>query len=173
MESSNPSKARDALIASEILGSNLISMAGIKRVMKIISSEKGSMQAALDERKEGPQLSKDEKIALGIKTNAYMSHEMFNELTSAGALRPIEAHVIAAARVASSLARLQTVKLADEFAFPQVEIVCASGKSCSHCETLDGKILQATDAFIQTPSECVNDYCITMLVNLIEDCPTK
>ncbi|MFT3790793.1 MAG: hypothetical protein QM741_06895 [Rudaea sp.] len=45
-------------------------------------------------RKEGEQLSRDEKQALGLRANAFMSRKAFDDLTDHGRDKPLEARTL-------------------------------------------------------------------------------
>jgi hypothetical protein len=111
-------------------------------------------------RKEGEQLTKAEKKALGLRSNAFLSRVAYDDLTEAGLMRPLEAHELVMLRAYFIMARYRTIrKTAKELA----EVSAWKGdfrydilnKECPACWSLEGQHTKADDAHIMPPPGCV------------------
>lgn len=60
-------------------------------------------------RKRGEQISRDEKKALGLRSNAFMSREAVVDLTEKGRERPLEAHATTLLRASFSAVRARSI----------------------------------------------------------------
>jgi len=93
-------------------------------------------------RKDGEQLSSDEKRALGLRSSVFLSQRAFTEISSKGMAAPLEAHEKTLLRASFSMLRYRaTQNLPDiqgyEIAY-KIEVV---NTACSICKLLDGNIV--------------------------------
>ncbi|ANL74256.1 hypothetical protein AMC83_PA00029 (plasmid) [Rhizobium phaseoli] len=104
-------------------------------------------------RKGGEQLSKDEKRALGLRSNAFLSRRAHEDLTEAGREVPLKAHETVLLRATFTLNRyrtLQSIKASDivaDKAFKGISYDVLNA-SCPVCGPLSGKTIQIEDASI-------------------------
>ncbi|MCP3733218.1 hypothetical protein M9978_22700 [Sphingomonas sp. MG17] len=98
-------------------------------------------------RKNGEQLSAEEKRALGLRSNAYLSRRAFSEITSKGMASPLEAHEKVLLRASFSLFRylvIQNPSVIDghevNYLFDVLNIACPV------CKPLNGTTISGNDA---------------------------
>ncbi|MEC3947581.1 hypothetical protein [Sphingobium sp. HWE2-09] len=111
-------------------------------------------------RKEGEQLTKEEKKALSLRSNAFLSRAAYDDLTEAGLMRPLEAHELVMLRAYFIMARYRTVR---NTAKEMAEVSAWKGdfkydilnKECPVCWSLEGQHTKANDAYIMPPPGCV------------------
>ena len=112
--------------------------------------------------RKGEQLSKDEKRALGLRSNAFLSRRAFDELTEDGLEEPLKAHETVLLRATFSLNRyrtLESLKAADvksmkEFQGIKYDVL---EMRCPVCGPLDGKVIQIEEASILPLKGCTCD----------------
>lgn len=124
-------------------------------------------------RKDGEQLSNDEKRALGLRSNAFMSRKAFGDLTEKGRKVPLKAHDTVLLRATFTLSRYKTIKtvradsipeLRDEFKYDVLSM------ECPVCKRLDGTIVKGDDVFVFPPDQCVCDtanYSVTPYIDCL------
>lgn len=119
-------------------------------------------QTLTEYRKGGEQLTKEEKKALGLRTNAFLSRKAFQDLTDEGRREPLTAHETVLLRATFSYNRyraLQSIKAADLvgrkiFKGVKYEVL---NTNCSVCGPLDGKTIQIEEAPILPLQGCSCD----------------
>lgn len=115
-------------------------------------------------RKEGEQLSKDEKKALGLRSNAFFSRQAFEDLTEDGRHEPLMAHETVLLRATFTLAAnryrtlesFKTSELNSIKAFQGIKYDVMQ-MSCPVCGPLDGKIVKIDEAPIFPMEGCTCD----------------
>lgn len=119
-------------------------------------------QTLTEYRKGGEQLSNDEKKALGLRSNAFLSSRAFEDLTEYGREAPLKAHETVLLRAAFTLNRyrtLQSIKASDLVGtkvFRGVKYDVLS-MGCLVCGPLDGKTIQIAEASIFPLRGCTCD----------------
>ncbi|WP_395642772.1 hypothetical protein [Rudaea sp.] len=113
-------------------------------------------------RKTGEQLSRDEKRALGLRSNAFLSRQAFNELTPRGRSVPLQAHEVTLLRAEFTRGRRRVISTnipADVRGFEYFKHDPSNGK-CPACQRLKamGRV-QASQVQIMPPVDCAMDAC--------------
>lgn len=111
-------------------------------------------------RKAGDQIYDEEKRALGIRKNAFLSRQALAQLTIAGRLEPLIPHERTLLRATFTLIRSQRVAEEREL---QVQLGKAFvgfehetlGRECPACSRLDGIVSNAAYAHVLPPTDCV------------------
>ena len=111
-------------------------------------------------RKGGEQLSREEKKALGVRANAFMSRQAADELTDAGKARALTAHETTLLRAGFTENRFNRLHAHD--ASPDSIMRYFDGfqyqtnaTDCPFCKSVDGTVVQQEDAAILPSPECV------------------
>ena len=109
-------------------------------------------------RKDGEQLSPDEKRAARIRGNAYMSRRAYDELTDSGKARALVAHEVTLLRAMftdNRFARLTSPGLSasltrhfEGFRYDALSI------DCPFCSRVDGTVVQPDQVAILPPADC-------------------
>tara|TARA_R100001132_G_scaffold25020_1_gene24825 strand:- start:56 stop:682 length:627 start_codon:yes stop_codon:yes gene_type:complete len=120
-----------------------------RTLIKLLNNSEGEHPRALacTHRKEGSQLSDDEKRAAGIRQNAFMSQIAFNELTERGREDPIHAHELSLLRAQFSLFRYRTAlstremmkRHRDHVGYIILKYDMFHQDTCACCQALNGK----------------------------------
>jgi hypothetical protein len=115
---------------------------------------------AADYRKTGDQMSDDEKRALGIRKNAFLSRQALAQLTVEGRLEPLTAHERTLLRATFTLIRSQRVTKEGELRLQLGKAFVGFkhetlGRECPACNRLDGIVSNAADAHVLPPTDCV------------------
>ncbi|MBB2868595.1 UNVERIFIED_ORG: hypothetical protein GGI63_005239 [Rhizobium esperanzae] len=119
-------------------------------------------QIATDYRKQGEQLSKEEKKALGVRSNAFLSRQAFEDLTQAGREEPLTAHETILLRATFTYNRYRTLQSfkSEEWknikGFEGVKYDVLN-MNCSWCRENDGRLVQIEDARVFPAEECTCD----------------
>lgn len=100
-----------------------------------------------DHRKSDPQLSKEEKRSLGLRSNAFMSQSAFAEISQKGLIDAIKAHETTLLRASFTIFRWKSIQSIEEtkrivgdcFAGVRFD---ANPDACSFCQNLDGTLLE-------------------------------
>jgi hypothetical protein len=108
-------------------------------------------------RKQGVQLTPDEKRNLGIKNSASMSKAAVSELTAKGLAAPLLAHEATIMRSSFSISRATQLEKDLSHGFSHWE--CVGHSDCPICKTLDGKKFSIQEIAISGPSKCPRDAC--------------
>lgn len=105
-------------------------------------------------RKRGEQLSAEEKRALGVRSNAFLSREAYADLTAAGRDDPLSAHETTLLRAIFSVFRAKTVNNAIEAGFDRFEYNGVD-PSCPFCGRSGVMVLAAEASILPDPAcEC-------------------
>lgn len=98
-------------------------------------------------RKDGEQLSADEKRALGLRSNAFLSRRAFAELSPVGMASPLEAHERTLLRASFSLLRYRAIQNSPKIDGHEIAYkIDVLNMACPVCRPLDGKIVSRADA---------------------------
>lgn len=109
-------------------------------------------------RKEGEQLSRDEKKVAGIRANAFMSRQAFDELSDAGKAIPLTAHETTLLRAVFTENRFRRIaepipdSVAENFVGFKYDTLT---NDCPFCRRVNGTIVQAAEVAVLPSSECV------------------
>ncbi len=124
-------------------------------------------------RKDGEQLSADEKRALGLRSNAFLSRRALAEITESGLACPLKAHEMVLLRASFSVLRYRTIQsvrsaggLPDTYKYDVLNL------SCPACGGLDGKITNGDDAYLFAPPRCICEtanYGVILHVDWLAD----
>jgi hypothetical protein len=101
----------------------------------------------ITEYRKGDQLSKEEKKALGLRSNAFLSRQAFEDLTEDGLQEPLKAHETVLLRATFTLNRYRTIEglkkleIAAMKAFQGVMYDVLEMR-CPVCGPLDGVVVQ-------------------------------
>ncbi|MQV12175.1 hypothetical protein GHL01_00250 [Sinorhizobium meliloti] len=116
----------------------------------------------LTEYRKGEQLTKEEKKAVGLRSNAFLSRQAFNDLTEAGLENPLKAHEAVLLRATFTFQRyrsLQSIRssgLVGDKVFQGVKYDILNIQ-CSVCGPLDGKTIPLDEATIFPLKGCTCD----------------
>ena len=108
-------------------------------------------------RKEGEQLSREEKKAAGIHANAFMSRSAFDELTERGRGAPLDAHEITLLRASFTVNRHRRVSTpvppaaASSFVGYRYSTI---GRDCPFCSRMDGRVVGPEELAVLPSPEC-------------------
>jgi len=103
-------------------------------------------ETATGYRKGGEQISDDEKKALGIRRNAFMSRRALGDLTDKGRTRPLDAHEVTTLRATFAMSRSRKVAQANELGYDEFKVSSSLDGRCAACDALEGKIFRGADA---------------------------
>ncbi|WP_323810207.1 hypothetical protein [Sphingobium baderi] len=111
-------------------------------------------------RKDGAQLSRDEKKAAHIRANAFMSRQAYEDLTDKGKANPLNGHELTLLRAGFTENRYRRIRLHDETPdnikdyFVGFEYQTHSS-DCPFCKRVDGTIVQNAEVAILPSPDCV------------------
>jgi hypothetical protein len=103
--------------------------------------------------RKGEQLSREEKKAIGLRSNAFLSRQAFNDLTEAGLKNPLKAHETVLLRVTFTFQRyrsLEAIKasgLVGDKVFKGMKYDVLN-MQCAVCGPMDGKTIPIDEATI-------------------------
>ncbi|MCR6502468.1 hypothetical protein MUO32_25915 [Shinella sp. CPCC 101442] len=116
----------------------------------------------LTEYRRGEQLSKDEKKAIGVRSNAFLSRQAFHDLTEAGLECPLKAHETVLLRATFTFQRYQTIQstkaagLVGDKVFKGMKYDVLN-MHCAICGPMDGKTIPIDEATIFPFPGCTCD----------------
>ncbi|MEP1330584.1 hypothetical protein [Pseudophaeobacter sp.] len=119
----------------------------------------GFKAVALSHRKDGEQLSKDEKKALGIRSNGFMSRRAASELSEAGKLKPLEAHFLTLWRADFTIDRAKRIVAASGQEFGRINQLGGHRDGCAFCAENYDKVIDPFTASPFPPADCPNAAC--------------
>lgn len=107
----------------------------------------------LSQYRKGEQLTKEEKNAIGLRSNAFMSRQAFEDLTEVGLKEPLKAHETVLLRAKFTVQRHRTIRqlltsriVADkDFRGIKYDVL---NMECSVCGPLHGKTIRIEEASI-------------------------
>lgn len=168
---------RRAAVDEAIARLNLITPDARSVVLTMLADGTGEHPRSLCTayRKQGPQLSRDELKAAGMRSNAFMSREAFAELTAQGKLDPLKAHELTLLRAYFTVSRWRSLRTGREVA-SQLSVGPAAIQYnydmlppvCPTCKALDGTQVEPESAAVFPPDECqcvTANYAIQMRVD--------
>ncbi len=110
-------------------------------------------------RKDGEQLSKDEKKALGLRSNAFLSRFAFAQLTDKGLAEPLAAHETTLLRAVFTLSRFQTIRRMESADLGKAFIgeykIDVLNMECPSCKARDGTITTEPEQAVFPASDCI------------------
>lgn len=113
-------------------------------------------------RKRGEQLSREEKKALGLRSNAFYSREAFEALTDKGKKSPILAYENTLLR--GSFSYFRSTSIASSVGVNHAYLKYSRMFfDCDTCAKLDGHMIQPIQADWRPPSDCLKDACGVLL----------
>ena len=129
-------------------------------MLKLLRSGKGhpARQLATEHRRQGEQLSAEEKKSLGIR--GFFSKRAFAELTEKGIKNPSHAHYLTLWRARMYASRARSVRLANEAECYGFTIRGGLREECPVCARLDGKKVSANEARPQGAEDCPREVCV-------------
>lgn len=127
-------------------------------------------------RKDGDQLTRDEKKAHGIRANAFMSHRSFDELSDKGRANPLAAHETTLLRAIFSenrFNRLTSHGLPDDLMryFEGFKYDTLT-RDCPFCGRVDGLVVQTEQVAILPAADChceTANYMISPKIDWLKD----
>ena len=122
---------------------------------------------ALAYRKIGEQISRDEKRALGLRSNVLFSREALDSLTAAGLLKLRDAHVTTLLCASLSFFRSRMIDDCRKANINQFKIIAAF-KDCPGCNELGGQIIGANHAAMLRPKNCIREACALSIMPWID-----
>ena len=114
---------------------------------------------AAEHRKQGEQLSAEEKKSLGMRANSFLSKIAFAELTGKGIKSPLHAHEITLLRATLYAQKARSVRQAVEAECYEFIIHGGFRGECPVCARLHGKKVSANDARPQGAADCPREAC--------------
>ncbi len=140
----------------------LLTAAAIPTIVRLLQDDIRDHPRAIAaaHRRDGEQLSDEEKRALGIRRNGFLSRTAFDELTGEGRTHPLVAHELTLLRATFTLIR--SLRVADAgllqarfgSAFLGFEHQTLH-RDCPACNLIDGTVVPAAGARILPPAGCV------------------
>lgn len=119
-------------------------------------------EVATKYRKRGEQLSREEKKALGLRSNAFYSREAFDALTDKGKKSPILAYENTLLR--GSFSYFRSTSIASSVGVNHAYLKYTSMFfDCDVCAKLNGQMIKPDQAHWMPPSNCDRDSCGIML----------
>jgi hypothetical protein len=112
-------------------------------------------------RKTGEQLSREEKRAIGMRSNAFMSRRAFASLTDKGRCHPIDAFEQTIGRAIFTEVRWQNLESARRNSFHEVKIE-GMFKECAACQRLGGTTATLDAVLVLAPPDCEREACALM-----------
>lgn len=156
-ETMNNEAAREAVVTLK-----LVTPAAISTIAGLLQDDMRDHPRAIAAayRKAGDQISDEEKRALGIRKNAFLSGQALAQLTVEGRLEPLIAHERTLLRATFTLIRSQRVAKEGELQLQLGEAFVGFehetlGRECPACNRLDGVVSSAADAHVLPPADCV------------------
>jgi hypothetical protein len=117
-------------------------------------------------RGTGPQLSRDEKRVVGVRANAFLSRQAFDELTERGKTIPLQAHELTLLRAEFTRCRKSLISQAEHPEFgPQARFTHVQfNAGCRGCARLKGfGRVPAEYVQIMPPIDCETETCNLMV----------
>jgi hypothetical protein len=119
-------------------------------------------------RKSGTQLSTEEKKALGIRANAFMTKEAFADLTAKGCQIALGAHEITMRRAAFAHGRVLKIADAREAGVKEWKAM-GLPEGCPGCKRLVDTKLGADDISPTGPHDCAREACALFYMPDVRD----
>jgi hypothetical protein len=132
-----------------------------KTLARLIDTHKNEAAKAIAtrHRKDGPQVSTDEKKALGIRANAFLSIAAKAELTEKGLDCPLVAHEQTILRASLAASRAASISQEQAFGVEQWRFCGTGVDNCPGCKRLDDKVISIDEAVPTGPHDCARDAC--------------
>ena len=141
------------------------------KLVKLIQDNESQhpKQISTSYRKEGEQLSGDEKKRLGIRANAMMSKQALDDLTEKGRAVPLAAHEQTILRASLAWSRSQNLESLGKAGVRMCEAIAPFADQCPGCKHLDGKILPIGDIDPLGPQDCFREACAIAFAAKLDD----
>jgi hypothetical protein len=113
-------------------------------------------------RKNGEQLTDDEKRSLGLRAGTFYAREALESLTEKGRSNIKDAHATTLLRAMFGFFRDRTIagaKAADIHQFR----VSSSHAGCPACDRLNGQLISSNEAAFFPPPDCAREACSVWL----------
>lgn len=120
---------------------------------------KGLKQVTTDFRKIGEQLSREEKKAIGVRSNGFFSRIAYEQLTEAGKSRAIEAHFLTLWRADATIHRASEIITAAKDEDGYLKVIGEHANGCEVCRKLQESKLSPFEVSPFPPSQCAHDAC--------------
>lgn len=113
-------------------------------------------------RKEGEQLSLDEKKAASIRANAFMSRQAFDDLTDKGKASPLTGHELTLLRAGFTENRFRHIRLHEDTPANITDYFIGfeyqtNSNDCPFCKRVAGTVIQPKEVAVLPSPECVCD----------------
>lgn len=164
--SSEPERFRDVAIAEAINTLCLVTPEAFEDLRSALdqcfptSAGFGGLhprQVCLTMRKDGEQLSLDQKRSLGLRASAFMSARLASQLAPDGLRAPLEAHLSTLLRALFSALRYERIRSSEG---PNVHAEYEVGHlDCPGCSRLSGKS-PSDHGVVLPPTDCLYDRCL-------------
>lgn len=115
-------------------------------------------QVVTDLRKSGQQLSREEKRSLGIRSNAFMSHEALQCLSELGRCRPLTAFSVTLLRAHFSYLRSLRLQESQPHKYAAL-LYDGTFTDCGACQSLNGTEVDRQNASPFPPEGCSREAC--------------
>ena len=109
-------------------------------------------------RKNGEQLSANEKRALGLRSNAFLSREALESLTKKGRSNIKDAHTTTLLRAMFGFFRARMIADAKKADIHQFKVL-SGPRGCPACDRLEGQLISANEAAFLPPPDCAREAC--------------
>lgn len=119
-------------------------------------------QVATTYRKMGDQISKEEKRALGMRANAFMSRDMLDALTDRGRANAVEALTSTLTRAFFTRSRLASLRLGEDIPYSSWHYA-AMFSGCEGCQRLNKVLAVREPNSALPPVDCFRDGCAIMI----------
>lgn len=149
----SPSEIKRQAVREAISALGLIKPSAEDTIVGFLADEMEThpRQTLTGYRKGDEQLTKDEKKALGLRSNAFLSRRAYEDLTDAGQKVPLKAHETVLLRATFTLQRYRSLRsikasgLGGDKTFKGMKYDVLT-MHCPVCGPLDGKTIKLDDA---------------------------
>lgn len=115
-------------------------------------------------RKSGEQISPELKRSLGVRSNGFMSHTAYSELTDRGRERAIEAHEVTLLRAVFHKTKINTLSQCAQVGFLEVRFSPSHLSECGFCQKNEDCIMAISDLKELPFRECSREACSALLM---------
>lgn len=129
---------------------------------------KGLKAVTTDFRKDGEQISKDEKKAIGVRSNGFFSRIAFEQLTEAGKSRAIEAHFLTLWRADATIHRASEIITATKDEHGYLKVIGEHANGCEVCRKHQQSKLSPFETSPFPPPQCAHDACCMQYIASID-----
>jgi len=157
----NPQELTKEALEEAMQNLEYLTLDAFAPMLKLLLSGKGAppKQLATEHRKQGEQISSEEKKTLGIRANSFFSKRALLELTDKGIKNPLHAHEITLLRATLYAQKARSVRQAAEADYYEFIIHGGLREECPVCARLHGKKVSANEARPQGAEDCPREAC--------------